>query len=601
MLPPNEPISENEIPERLSEEALRAVEDLTLAQMLGAFSKQPRQTLKAFIGAIQDDESSAHMLAITSSLSTEQADASGFVHSLRQSLLGLVTQSRIFGYTVAFLIVLMGNSILAAQVGVRRAEEMQLVQGFPFIIIGFFVWLITEIFFSRNTLHQWWLNRNNHATDAYTLQTQSSDLPWYETIPLWRFGLALVAVILSTITYIFTAENTFTTPIFYIWLFSILSWSIVFAPFDFNIFDWATTLIDRWRAFRWQPHLWVIACLLVIMLGASYFRFYDLDNHPLEMTDDHVEKILDAGRVRDGARQVFFANNGGREPVQMYLIALVSHLPTFGINHDTIKFVSSIESLLTIPVLFWMGYAIFEGEPKRRRLLMGLILAALVAISYWHVVITRQGLRIPLTPLVVSLQLIYLLRGIRHNRRSDFIIAGLILGFGLYTYQAVRMLPVVIVVAVLIAILFKAKTFKQRITYVVNLSVLVAISFSVFIPLFRFSVDFPELFWRRTTGRLLGDDVIQNILADGTVVYRDATVPERFDAFLSNVPTIASNIRNVLLMFNWEGDIATISGVSNRPAMDIWSASLLILGMAAWLIFAIRKRDTVYWLIPVIA
>src|SRR5690606_31696584 len=183
---------------------------------------------------------------------------------------------------------------------------------------------------------------------------------------------------------------------------------------------------------------------LVIILGfASYFRFNRLADHPLEMTDDHVEKILDAGRVRDGARNIFFANNGGREPMQMYLIALASYLPNLGINHDTIKFVSSLESLLTIPALFWMGYALLEGETKRRRLLLGLILAGLVAVSYWHVAITRQGLRIPLTPLVVALHLIYLMRGVRHNRRGDFIIAGLILGFGLYTYQAVRMLPIV--------------------------------------------------------------------------------------------------------------------------------------------------------------
>ena len=64
------------------------------------------------------------------------------------------------------------------------------------------------------------------------------------------------------------------------------------------------------------------------------------------MTDDHVEKILDAGLVRDGARHIWFANNGGREPFQMYAIALASYLPSLDINHFTIKWVSSVESLL---------------------------------------------------------------------------------------------------------------------------------------------------------------------------------------------------------------------------------------------------------------
>lgn len=588
--------------ETQADDNLRAVDDLTLSELLSAFTKQPRQTFRAFTGAIQDNKSSNHMVSIASDTTGTAEQKTNFVSTLRQEIINLVVGSRIFGYTFSFLIVLMGNSILAGQVGMRRSEDIQLAQGTPFLIVGILIWLITEIFFSRDALRTWWQNRNTQASSTNASpQIQQYDVPWYEKIPLSRFVVALFAVITSTWTFIFTANNTFTTPTFYIWLVSIALWVCVVTRFDFNLFDWATTKVDRWRSVQWQSNLWVIVCLVIVMLVAGYFRFYDLNNHPLEMTDDHVEKILDAGRVRDGARNIFFANNGGREPTQMYLIALVSHLPTFGINHDTIKFVSSMESLLTIPALFWMGYAIFEGESKRRRLLIGLVLASLVAISYWHVAITRQGLRIPLTALIVSLQLIYLLRGIRHNRRSDFIISGLILGFGLYTYQAVRMLPIVIVVAVVIAILFKAKTLKQRVTYIVNLSVLVAISFSVFIPLFRYSIDEPEMFWRRTTGRLLGDDVIQELLDDGTVIYRDASVQDRFDAFVSHVPTIASNIRNVLLMFNWEGDIATISGVSNRPAMDIWSASLLLVGVAAWLTFAIRKKDTVYWLIPIIA
>ena len=193
------------------------------------------------------------------------------------------------------------------------------------------------------------------------------------------------------------------------------------------------------------------------------------------------------------------------------------------------------------------------------------------------------------------------MRGVRHNRRGDFIIAGLILGFGLYTYQAVRMLPIVILAVVAVAIVFNAKTMKDRLNYILNLVVLVAISFSAFLPMFHYSVENPELFWRRTTGRLLGDDVIQETLDDGTLIYRDATPQERFDAFLGNVPTIANNIRNVLLMFNWEGDVATISGVSTRPAMDVLSATLLIVGLSAWLAFAIRRQDSVYWLIPFIA
>lgn len=604
-------IFDEEVSESSDSEALQSVEDLSLAQLIGTFFKQPRATSGAVVDVLlsEKSDSSAHVLNIEPSeqsdnmaqvwLQENQSQPGGIPRALLNLIINLFTGTRLIGYSVAFIFVLLGNIIMAGDVTLRRSEEMQLVQGFPFLVIGFFFWLATELVFAIPDIRDWWANRGSESAEMPSDIYQT--LPLYMRIPIWRYVLALIAMILSSITYFGTANNTFTTAIFYIWLLSIACWSFVFAPLNFDIFGWASNSIDRIRAFHWKNHLAVILALAIIIGIAGYFRFYQLADHPLEMTDDHVEKILDSGRVRDGDRNIFFANNGGREPMQMYLIALVSHLPGFGINHDTIKFVSSVESLLTIPALFWMAYALFEGEDNRRRLLIALIASALLAVSYWHVVITRQGLRIPLTVLVVSLNLIYLMRGIRHNRRSDFIIAGLILGFGLYTYQAVRMLPVAIVMAVFTAIIFNAKTMKDRLKYILNLSVLVAISFSVFVPLFRYSVDEPEQFWRRTSGRLLGDDVIQEIQDDGSILYRDASVQERFDAFMSNVPTIASNIRNVFLMFNWEGDVATISGVSTRPTMDIYSSALLVIGFAAWLAFSFRRRDTVYWLIPLIA
>ncbi|GAB5491478.1 MAG: hypothetical protein Phog2KO_16930 [Phototrophicaceae bacterium] len=593
---------------------LKSVEDLTLSELMSTFFKRPKDTASAFSDVVQSDRvsPSSRLLSVETTstddsmtwVERQRAEAGSLPRAILNKSLKLFTSNRIFGYSIAFVFVLIGHMIMSAGVDVRRTEDLQLAQGLPYVVFGFCLWLATELVFSLPDIRAWWIARGTNIStfnDRPQVRDIYDDIPLYMRIPVSRWVLAFIAMSLSGITWLGTSENTFETPTFYIWLLSVASWAFVLAPLDFNIFEWATAFIDRLRAFRLRKYVGVILALVIILSSATYFRFHRLAEHPLEMTDDHVEKILDSGRVRDGARNIFFANNGGREPMQMYLIALASYLPNLGINHDTIKFVSSVESLLTIPALFWMGYALLEGETKRRRLLVALILSALVAVSYWHVAITRQGLRIPLTPLVVSLHLIYLLRGIRHNRRGDFIIAGLILGFGLYTYQAVRMLPIVIVVVVGLAIVFKAKTLKERLNYVLNLSVLVAISFSAFLPMFHYSVDYPELFWRRTTGRLLGDDVIQETLANGTVIYRDATVQERADAFLSNVPTIASNIRNVLMMFNWEGDVATISGVSTRPAMDALSATLLILGVGAWFVFAIRRRQLVYWLVPLIA
>ncbi len=317
------------------------------------------------------------------------------------------------------------------------------------------------------------------------------------------------------------------------------------------------------------------------------------------MTSDHVEKLLDAQRIVAGNPQVFFPNNGGRDPMQFYVLAFLNETVGLPLTFFSLKLVTVIEGLVSILLLWWMGREIIGAEDRRLGNLVGVLLAALVAASYWHASLSRLGLRIILTVSFTALLIVYLARALRYNQRGDYIKAGLVLGFGLYAYQAVRMLPVVIVVGVIMAFLFKARGWRERGRYITNLAVLVAMALIVFVPLLTFSLQYPNDFWRRTSGRLLGDELIQMTDESGNLVERRASMEERLEAFGKNVPILVDNIRNSLLMYNWKGDVAWINAAPNRPAMDVFSGTLLIVGLAAWLGRMVRRRDVADWLLPV--
>jgi hypothetical protein len=187
----------------------------------------------------------------------------------------------------------------------------------------------------------------------------------------------------------------------------------------------------------------------------------------------------------------------------------------------------------------------------------------------------------------------------RTNNRDDFLKAGLVLGAGLYMYQAVRMLPVVVLAGVFIAVVMRVRSWRALRDYTLNLASLVWVSFVVFVPLFNFSMQYPDLFWRRTTGRLLGDDMVQQTLEDGSVIMREATLGEQLAAFNANLPILGDNIRDALLMFNFKGDVAWINNAPNAPAMDMLVGGLFVLGLSAWLVRIIRRRDVVDVLVPV--
>lgn len=403
-----------------------------------------------------------------------------------------------------------------------------------------------------------------------------------------RIGLAVFSALASAVLWLNTGGNRIEPGFIVLWIVSSFSWAMVFAPVNWNALDWITERIDRFRRIDWHGNRWIIVAFALILILGMSFRFTQLHSVPREMTSDHVEKIQDAYRVSTGDYKIFFPNNGGREPVQMYLLSLLSTLPGLGFDFYTLKFLAVLESVLTLPLLFWMGIELLGDERIQFKKAVALLLMALVATSYWHVIVSRQGLRIPLTPAVTALLLVYLARAMRRNRRSDYLKAALVLGFGLYTYQAVRMLPVLIVIGLIFGIWMRAVTWRERLLYLIHLAILVFVSLMVFLPMLHFWLDFPNSFWMRTSTRLLGDHLAF------------ATMDDAMAALRANIPVLMHNIRNALLMYNWKGDIGWFNGASEHPVMDTLSGAFLILGAAAWLARMIRSRDPVVWFMPVV-
>lgn len=592
-----------------------SVEDLTLAEFFRHLWHAPAQTWSAFRHVLQSPGTALPLQKATS-VPHQQRTASLRLPGAHVPLLDTVRiliseplepltheqrQARqhaavVFWLRLAALLTgFYGSSILM----MGYIESLiGLEAGKPYLVMAFLLWLASELYDSWPIIRQWWESRN--ATDesaaAPFVEAETSSDRYRRTRDwlLERGVRAGAGLAFSLVAAAFTAGNHFTLPGVLAWFASIAAWVAAFAPPE-----WTPRRI--WTAvcgirIRRNATFWALVMILAV---GAFFRLNQLANVPPEMTSDHVEKLLDAQRVLSGDTQVFFPNNGGREPFQMYAMALLSGVPGLGMNFTTLKLLTAIEGLITLPVLWWMGRVVIGRDNPQLGNLVGLSLAALVAVSYWHVALSRLGLRIVLTVLVATLLIIFLTRALRYNRRGDFILAGLTLGFGMYTYQAVRMLPVVVVIGIGLVLIFKAKTFLERRTYLLNSAVLVLMALVAFVPLLTFSIQYPNYFWLRTSGRLFGDAIIITTDEEGNRIIRDATLSERVEAFRQNLPVLMDNLRNALLMYNWKGDVLWFSAVPNRPAMDVLTGTLLVIGLAAWLARMFRRRDVADWLLPI--
>ncbi len=401
-----------------------------------------------------------------------------------------------------------------------------------------------------------------------------------------RLALFTVATICSMLVWMNTAGNRIEPPVILLWLIGAALWGFVFAPLRWNPFSWASGTIDCFRRIRWRDHRVTIASLALVMILGAAFRFNELDAYPPQMYSDQVEKIQDAYKIHhlDDYR-IFFANIGGREPLHFYFVSILASQPGMAFDHYALKLMSAIESMITLPIMFWLGAEVMGKDRRRFGLLFGTLAAALVAVSFWHTVIGRQGLRISLAPLFSALTAIYLIRGLRCNRRSDYVKAGLALGFGLMGYQAVRMLPLATVAGVALAIAFGRHSWRTRLEYLLNLAVLAFVALMVFLPMLHYWIEEPENYMRRANTRVFGD--------------LPTTDAERAAFLADSVPVLLNNIKKTALMYHFYGDNSWVSGLGDEPAMDPVSAAFMILGLAAWLALIVKTREAAFAFVPI--
>lgn len=394
-----------------------------------------------------------------------------------------------------------------------------------------------------------------------------------ETDPLTvRFLPFVAAILLFLPAFIFLGGNQLMPGIYL---------PAFFAPEDnkftvFNVIVWILATVFLVRGFwlkqdtartnlrsLFQWNAWTIL-LIVATVVVLFFRFYQTASVPPEPFSDHAEKIFDVYDVSQGQTRIFFPRNTGRESFQMYWTLFVAKFFGTGLSYLSLKLGTAILGFLTLPFIYLLGKEI--GGPR-----VGLLAFVLAGIGYWPNVISRVGLRFPLYPLFAAATLFYLIRGLRTRNRNDFLLSGLFLGIGLHGYSPTRIMPFVVVVAFLLYWLHSQSKGARR-ELSVWLAMLALVALFVFLPLLRYWLANPEMFGFRAFTRLGG--VEQPLPGPAYQIF-------------------FSNFWGALRMFNYDDGEIWVHSVTHRPALDVISAALFLIGVVLLLVRYIRNR---HWL-----
>lgn len=292
-----------------------------------------------------------------------------------------------------------------------------------------------------------------------------------------------------------------------------------------------------------------LLALVLCLLAATLLRVVNLDGLPPGVHFDEAANGILANEIGSGGeRPLFITSYTGKEVLFFYLAGGVMRLvdgSVWGLRVTAVYL-----GLLTVAATYWLG---LELSRDRR---IALFAAALLAISFWHLLFSRLGFRAVSQPLLQALMVAAWLRGVRRQQTGWLLFSGACLGLSLYTYLAVRLFPLLLLLGA--APLFLTQ--KQRTTRLRQHSLLFITALLVAAPLLFFFWQNPDTFWVRIT----------QVSPDG-----------------ANQLTLGQSITRSLQMLFVTGDPYIRFNIPLKPLFDPLIGTLLLLG---WLSLVWRFR-----------
>ena len=192
---------------------------------------------------------------------------------------------------------------------------------------------------------------------------------------------------------------------------------------------------------RWNAWL-AFGALVAIVAAAVLLRFWDLAVNPGGLYGDEAAEGLDAARLlhQPGFHAdfgVWFTSDGGREALFAYAVAAVFNFA--GVTVLALRATAAAFGVAGVLGIWVLG--------RRFGTWVGLAAAAWAAGSLWLICISRDGMRNTIVPFFGAVALIALLHWAARPGRYSALIAGAVTSLAaLYTYQPLKLLPILAVV-----------------------------------------------------------------------------------------------------------------------------------------------------------
>ncbi|OGM31947.1 hypothetical protein A2803_02565 [Candidatus Woesebacteria bacterium RIFCSPHIGHO2_01_FULL_44_21] len=180
--------------------------------------------------------------------------------------------------------------------------------------------------------------------------------------------------------------------------------------------------------------------LVVVVLLAFLLRFVNLASYPAGFSADEVNQgytaysILKTGKDEWGEPFPVAPRSYGDYRAPLYTYLTVPSVGIFGLNEFATRLPAVIFGTLSVAVVYFLVRELFKEKGEK----LAVIASSLLAISPWHVALSRGAFEPNLPTLIIPLGVLFFLKG--RKQKNYMLAAALSLGLGLFSYYSFRLL-----------------------------------------------------------------------------------------------------------------------------------------------------------------
>lgn len=333
--------------------------------------------------------------------------------------------------------------------------------------------------------------------------------------------------------------------------------------------------------------------LLFIVAIAAVLRFWKLDQFPVALNWDEAShgynaySILKTGKDEWGKTLPLIFKAFGDYKLPLYIYLTTIPVAIFGLNTFSVRFISALAGTLAIIGIYLLANVLFKEKKLkffRLDLTPGHLTAFLLALTPWHVFISRPALEANLGLTLVIFAAYFLVRALKTPK--FYIYASLLLGLSMHTYNTERVfVPLFILAFVFI--------FRRKIKLSKNLFISIGI-FLVFTSIVLSQVISGTGTARYGKLEILSQNAVYQIGQDRL----NSKLPKPLPTLLHNRPVyfVETAVRNYLKYFS-VNFLYQYRGVQTQfaiPIKNLFSLPITILFLVGFFWALRRLREGEY-------